>query len=540
VNRCIIALFLMCGAAHAAQYYVRTDGADTNDGLANAADAAGTAGQAWLTIDKALTVALAGDTVTVAAGSYPEYAQSKRSGTNSNLITFNTTGGDVFCQGWKFTHSYISVNGFTARYHSQVSSNDSAFALGSNCSNIFITNCKVGPGMWLHATNFVFSDVDDTIYTATGGFIAAGFRIGATVKISDSTALNQTDNDGKTVTVTNVTDTTLTVSAENTLIAESGKTAILFGGARAFAFSSTANNVNIDGCSVVNAACIWATMSGSNNIIQNCTFANGLGFDGVLYGGTNNIVRRNLIKDSMDVKYWSPTPDALAQNDKGNGDIDNVTVTENIIMDWKGVLGFDHGNPGQNLIISNNVVYNCGGGWVSYVTQNTSFLNNTIINTGIDSISGFRQAIDHVIGWKDSTYNPTTGSVTNNIIVGCGYNQTNTVGWYENDEPSLNLTSNYNFVTGPSPSFAAKTGFSEVNGINGSNPMFVNINDPLGPDGLIFTADDGLRLAAGSPAIGAGPAGADLGAYDYSASPPPVESGTINAVITNAGTVTVQ
>ena len=37
-----------------------------------------------------------------------------------------------------------------------------------------------------------------------------------------------------------------------------------------------------------------------------------------------------------------------------------------------------------------------------------------------------------------------------------------------------------------------------------ADPLFVNIDDPVGPDGKWFTADDGLRVILGSPAIDAG------------------------------------
>ena len=37
-----------------------------------------------------------------------------------------------------------------------------------------------------------------------------------------------------------------------------------------------------------------------------------------------------------------------------------------------------------------------------------------------------------------------------------------------------------------------------------SDPLFVNIDNPIGPDGIWFTEDDGLRVLTGSPAIDAG------------------------------------
>jgi hypothetical protein len=47
------------------------------------------------------------------------------------------------------------------------------------------------------------------------------------------------------------------------------------------------------------------------------------------------------------------------------------------------------------------------------------------------------------------------------------------------------------------------------------DPLFVNTSNIVGPDGIPFTADDGLRLRAESPARGAGYGGVDIGAYKY-------------------------
>jgi len=41
----------------------------------------------------------------------------------------------------------------------------------------------------------------------------------------------------------------------------------------------------------------------------------------------------------------------------------------------------------------------------------------------------------------------------------------------------------------------------------------VNVNDPLGPDGLAFTEDDGLRLLPSSKLVHGGVGGANIGAY---------------------------
>ena len=69
----------------------------------------------------------------------------------------------------------------------------------------------------------------------------------------------------------------------------------------------------------------------------------------------------------------------------------------------------------------------------------------------------------------------------------------------------------------------------ENNMLKSQNPMFVNPNSPLGPDGIPFTNDDGFRLQSSSPARNSGinvgvttdilgnsrDSSPDMGAYEY-------------------------
>jgi hypothetical protein len=86
-----------------------------------------------------------------------------------------------------------------------------------------------------------------------------------------------------------------------------------------------------------------------------------------------------------------------------------------------------------------------------------------------------------------------------------------------------NFSAHHNFVSGAAPTFAAKSSrcpemyapmnFCEPAGINGGDPGFVNINDPLGTDGIPFTADDGLKLSPSSRLCTAGSNSSAIGAY---------------------------
>jgi hypothetical protein len=95
--------------ANAATYYVRTDGNNSNNGLANSA------GGAWRTIDFAADNVSAGDVIRVQAGTYEERVSLGVEGTGvDNTVTFVADGEVTMC-GFDFPagSDYIRVIGFT-------------------------------------------------------------------------------------------------------------------------------------------------------------------------------------------------------------------------------------------------------------------------------------------------------------------------------------------------------------------------------------------------------------------------------------------
>ncbi len=114
----LLVLFLMAPAfADATTYYVRTDGNNSNTGTADSA------GGAWLTMQKAVDTAVAGDTVTVGSGTYTSgQVQFGQSGTVGSPITFRsqTKWGAVIdstasslCQpAFSIHKNYIVIDGF--------------------------------------------------------------------------------------------------------------------------------------------------------------------------------------------------------------------------------------------------------------------------------------------------------------------------------------------------------------------------------------------------------------------------------------------
>jgi hypothetical protein len=100
----------------------------------------------------------------------------------------------------------------------------------------------------------------------------------------------------------------------------------------------------------------------------------------------------------------------------------------------------------------------------------------------------------------------------NNMFIGCADNRDNK-GWYTISDGLTGMVVDYNYVSKSDDSWSAYGDFSESHGINGGNPYFSNVNDPLGPDGIPFTNDDGLRPSSQSPACSSGEDGIDIGAY---------------------------
>lgn len=518
--RFLILLLLTVCMAHATPYYVRTDGNDSNLGTSN------TSGGAWLTIQKAATTMIAGDSVTVAAGSYPERVSSVRAGTLGNPITF-TASGTVIMRGWDINHAYHIVDGFTVKYASNASRLEGQIEIDANGDNSIVRNCIIGPGIWLKRSDFVFNENTpsaDTITTATGGFIAAGFRAGCYIAIQRAETTAVTNEFGSAL-VDSVTDTTLTLNAASDIASQGAVVAYITGSySYGLVIKNGATGSICEDCTFAQPGGVAVLVGGTSNFFQDNIVDDCMGWDGILYSGTANTFQRNLIRNNMTYQVYNPSPDAISND----GAVTGATISQNFVTDWMGALGFEHGGAVSNVVYDKNVFYNTHQ--FELDSSGYTFTNNTFVKVS-DGTVGLASDSDHPIVWGTVT---TSAIIKNNLFVGCGRQAVSptTHGWYS-FLPTSVYTANYNYVTGVSPGFGSKTGFSETNGINGGNPLFVNINDPLGPDLLPFTSDDGLRLSSGSPAIGAGEAGVDIGAYDYVGSSLSTNSLNLGSLIVN-------
>jgi hypothetical protein len=90
--------------ANAATYYVSTSGLDSNNGSQSAP---------WLTVGKAAGVAVAGDTVNIAAGTYTGNVTFSKSGSAGSTILFSGTGNVVVVGNINLNGNYIVLSGVT-------------------------------------------------------------------------------------------------------------------------------------------------------------------------------------------------------------------------------------------------------------------------------------------------------------------------------------------------------------------------------------------------------------------------------------------
>ena len=103
---CLVLLLpvALLSGAEGAIYRVSTSGSNNNPG---------TEAAPWRTIQKAADSMIAGDTVVVEAGNYPELVVSKANGTAKAPIIFQAAWTNAVVSGFSLGHAFQVINGFT-------------------------------------------------------------------------------------------------------------------------------------------------------------------------------------------------------------------------------------------------------------------------------------------------------------------------------------------------------------------------------------------------------------------------------------------
>jgi hypothetical protein len=496
---------------HGAVYYVSPDGDDS---------AEGTADRPLRTIQRAVARAQAGDVVQVRAGFYEERVATVRSGTGEQgRITFNAEPGTRML-GWRINHAYITVRGFEIRGWSAPSKNSAYIEITRSGDYAVVEQCMLRDGIVKVCDDAIFSGEEKSVRSQQGGFVAAGFRAGQTLHINNAAPERPllAGNVG-TFTIVSVTDNEIRVDK---VLADQGPVRAYLTASYVFGLlvADGAEGCRIESNVLSNLGYDAVSLAGLNNVFQGNLIERCNGWDALNVGGTNILIQGNVIWNSP-LAVYQVSPDVIETG--ATMQYSNVVFRRNMVLGFQGIIGAQKGAPvGRYLVFEHNVFMDVGGFVGTHpftIFRGNTFVRVSRTNTAVTS------ARRHALQF-DATRGATNILIVNNVFFDSGQWSSRTpeelVGWYEILGPADSVVAVDNAVMGGPPSFAPKKGWPEGKPeLNGGNPGFADVNDVLGPDGVAFTEDDGLRLLPTSPLVHAGANGRSIGAYMLAVGEPP-------------------
>jgi hypothetical protein len=511
--------FIPVNPANAADYTVKSDGSGN-----------------FRTIQACVDAAVPGDTCLVSAGTYDERVTTKTHGTASGRITFRAQG-TVTMKGFAVRHAYITVYGFdvpnsTTSYPGQIQIEPG----GSHCviekntlrdapanvngiyfirsSGAAANNCVVRGNTIRNVTAYMFLTLDgdnhliegNTFSTQNGGDYIRLFGANSVIRRNifwqGSPPLGGQHPD------VFQTFGGAGLKSENHVIEENYIGDLL----SAFSQFNSGDGVVANGILYDNVK----NITFRRNIIANLQSNASLGLPGLTF--ENNTFYRCAYDQAGLVFSGSLTRGYHAYATLKNNlflACGNSPSTSNDTKGFYDVPGFLFTGEVISILVT--------GEKLPIGTIATGIANDMIANGYIDGIYNGNilaaaralQSIDEMR--LDSQYDAYKSALWNRLQESISKDNT----------ARTTFVANYNYVAGSaSAGFPAKrssgcvsgatytrNNFCEPNGINGGNPSLANLNNHLGPDGIPFTLDDGLKPLSTSPICGKGEGGRDIGAY---------------------------
>ena len=217
---------------------------------------------------------------------------------------------------------------------------------------------------------------------------------------------------------------------------------------------------------------IW----GSQHFIHNNEISD-LQCDAFRVFGNGHVIADNYIHDLTEIVGGCHV-DVFQSFSDNNADCYDIVFERNYVENHEGqIFMMDNVNNRrfENITVRNNVYNNVRSAGNTYVP--VKVYNNTFYKSGWGN--------NRVIMLRnDATRGNSSGSeIKNNIFLDTG--TSSTTGWYTADT-GVTYSADYNLI------HPTKSGFSEINGFNGIDPLLVNV------------AADNFRLKSNSPAINSG------------------------------------
>ena len=517
-------LLVCAGLVQAAEYTVKLDGTGK-----------------FRTIQACADAAMAGDTCSVYAGTYSEHVETARGGVSDDKrITFKAHGV-VTMQGFDIQHPYVTVEGFDITGYRVSYAGHITVAYGGDYCQIRNNTIRDGLAK-VAGLDFSQSDRQVANHCVVVGNTLSNLRY----------VFLDLNGDGH-------------LFEQNTFENQNGMDFIrLFGTNHVFR-----RNVFRNGATVADSAGhpdfvqTFGRASGATenhlfeeNWIQNLqsqfsqlNSGDGVVMKGILYANVRNVVfRRNIILNVSynanigmpGVRFENNTIYRLAHQLSGisfggsltRGDATGGVLKGNVFLAGSSRALAEDGSSGyyslSGAVLGKEVIAvfvtkerNSSGNITSqgpiaaglfnnlkssgYINSNGGILSKA---RSLSSISQFVLS-DSFSAFKQAMYEHLMKTVQLDASI------------------RSTFLADYNFVAGSEAAgFPAKrsvdcvagatyTGgnFCEPHGVNGGSPELSNLANPLGPDGIPFTLDDGLKPTPGSPLCGKGEGGADIGAY---------------------------
>ena len=244
-------------------------------------------------------------------------------------------------------------------------------------------------------------------------------------------------------------------------------------------------------------------VSGDNWLVENNEIerliqpSGGYDADYMRFFGANHIIRRNYMHGTRPEEIGNSHTDCFQTFSDNNSSAHNILIEYNQCLDFAHQVFMMGGNGASHSNIT--IRYNVFQGFTAWgvCAQNIQDLyvyNNTWVGLGTGDPASY-----HGVGFRFGS----TGTVKNNIFV------KSLSSYWRDAESSYVSGHNLIFECRDDPNPGSPTDFLDT------DPLFTTPADILGPDGIPWTADDGLQLQAGSPAVAGGEGGTFIGAYAF-------------------------
>jgi len=219
--------------------------------------------------------------------------------------------------------------------------------------------------------------------------------------------------------------------------------------------------------------------------------------DYMRFFGINHVIRYNYLHGTLPSEVGTSHVDCFQTYSVNGNQAHNIVIEHNQCLDFvhQAFMMEGDGSSHSDITIRYNVVEGFSAwGVCTHNVQDLRITNNTWIGRGSGD-----SGTAHGVGLRDGS----SGVIKSNIFA---YIRAP----YWHDETST-YTSGYNltFDCRDEPGPASPTDLLDT------DPLFVAPGDIPGPDGQLWTTDDGLRPGWGSPAADGGEGGTFIGAYAY-------------------------